>query len=73
MEILGRDISIARILHESDEFITLEVAKTNDTKFTLDQDAEGNVIGGDKFLTLIFVHKSSTDGAAMEIWKPWEE
>jgi hypothetical protein len=70
MDILGKEISVARILSEDSNFITLEVAKSDQVSFTLNQDDEGNVIGGDKFLTLLFVRPNSNED--LEAWKPWQ-
>lgn len=65
MEIEKKLIKPARVLHEDDDFLTLEVGKHDDVSFTLDEE------GGNSFLTLIFVH---ADGeGAMEVWEPWAD
>jgi hypothetical protein len=69
MQIRGSDLSVARVLAEDEKFLTLEVAKTDDVSFTLQKDESGETVGGDRFLTLLFVHR---DGGEASIWKPWE-
>jgi hypothetical protein len=59
-----------RVLHEDDDFLTLEVGKHDAVTFHLQQDPEtGETIGGDRFLTVVFVH--AVDGG-METWLPWQ-
>lgn len=55
-------IKVARVLHEDDEFMTLEVIKHNNHELTLKTD--------DRFLSIAFV-RSTGEGEA-EIWLPWE-
>jgi hypothetical protein len=50
--------------------MTLEVSKRDDVVFHLTPDEEGQVVGGDQFLTVVFVR--SLNGS-MESWLPWEE
>lgn len=73
MEIRGDELSIARVLHESDDFITLEIAKTNDTSFTLNQDSEGNVVGDDIFYSIIFMKVHEEEDGVLLMYKPWED
>lgn len=61
-------LKVARVLTEDDDFLTLEVGKRDDVTFNLQQDGEGEVVGGDRFLTLMFVHQA--DGS-VEVWEPW--
>jgi hypothetical protein len=64
LEIGGVDVVVARVLSEDDRFLTVEIAKNNDEKFTLDQEIP------DQFHTMIFL--KMVDGQAVA-WKPWEE
>lgn len=70
MQARKRDLYIGRILAEDNDFVTLEVGKRDDVTFHLQQNAEGETVGGDQFLTILFV-RSDGDGA-MEIWSPFE-
>jgi hypothetical protein len=63
-------LCVGRILNEDAHFVTLEVAKRDDVSFTLQKDESGETVGGDQFLTVLFVHK---DDDGMAIWKPWED
>lgn len=68
---LHRDMLFpSRVLHEDDDFLTLEVGKHDDVKFTLRKDESGETVGGDRFLTVLFIRFE--DGAG-EVWKPWGE
>lgn len=60
----------ARVLAEDDDFITLEVAKHDGVTFHLQQDAEGETVGGDRFFTILFIHAVDGKGVA---WLPWKE
>lgn len=61
---------VSRVLNEDDDFITLEVAKHDRVTFHLQQDADGETVGGDKFYTVVFVHN---DGSGKAVpWLPWE-
>lgn len=69
MKIAADHLCVARVTHEDDDFLTLEVAKHDDVKWHV-----APLPGEDKptsFFTVMFVHKSD-DGKSMEIWKPWE-
>lgn len=57
----GADLRVARVLHQDERFLTLEVAKQDDWPLQI-QD-------GDEFLTLLFVKQR--DGA-VHAWLPWE-
>lgn len=70
MASVSRDmIFVGRVLHEDDSFITMEIGKSDDVEFTLQKDEDGETVGGDRFLTVMFI-KMEEDGA--EFWKPWE-
>jgi hypothetical protein len=69
MKISKDMLHVGRVLHEDDDFVTMEIGKHDDVRFTLQQDEEGEAVGGDRFLTLLFTH--NVDGN-MEIWKPWQ-
>lgn len=70
MQIDRNALKVARILHEDGEFATLEMGKTDRATFHLQQNDEGETVGGDKFLTFIAVRV--TDGGTLEVWDPWE-
>jgi len=59
----GSDLRVARVLHEDDAMVTLEVVKDPDRKMRIED--------GDRFWTLLFV-RSVGDGH-MEAWLPWED
>jgi hypothetical protein len=63
-------LKVGRVLHEDDDFVTLEVGKHDDVTFTLEKDEDGETVGGDNFLTVLFVH--AEDGA-FAVWEPWED
>lgn len=68
---VSRDmVFVGRVLHEDDSFITMEIGKSDDVEFTLQKNEEGETVGGDRFLTVMFI-RMENDGA--EVWKPWEE
>lgn len=70
MRVQRRDLKVGRILHEDDQFVTLEIGKTDETVFHLQQSEEtGETVGGDRFLTLIFVRQDGHAGA--EVWDPF--
>lgn len=52
----------ARVLHEDDDFITIEVGKHDDVSFTLES--------GDRFLTMVFVRFV---GDRARAWLPWKD
>lgn len=60
---------VSRVLHEDDDFITLEVGKRDDVVFHLQQDDEGETVGGDRFLTIAFM-RDAGHGTA-ENWDPF--
>lgn len=60
---------MSRVLHEDDEFVTLEVAKRDDVVFNLAMNDDGVVVGGDQFHTIVFV-RNDGHGKAVP-WKPW--
>lgn len=64
-------LSVARVLHEDDDFVTLEVGKRDDVTFHLQQDENGETVGGDRFLTLLFMHDGGS-GTAVP-WDPFVE
>jgi hypothetical protein len=63
METERTNFRVGRVLHEDDEYLTLEIPKDMHKSITLED--------GDRFLTLIFVHVSET--GTVETWVPWEE
>jgi hypothetical protein len=58
----GDQIRVARVMSEDDKSLILEVEKSNETSIDL--------FGGERFLTLVFVH---ADNGAIKAWVPWEE
>jgi hypothetical protein len=71
MQVSRKMVKIGRVLNEDDDFMVLEVGKHEGVTFTLKQDEEtGETIGGDAFLTVVFVH--SVDDH-MEVWEPWAQ
>jgi len=63
MKAKGSDLIVGRVVHEDEKFITIEIAKSNDTPYTLDPETP------DRFYTLLFV--KSEDGS-VRVWRPWE-
>lgn len=61
-------VRIARVLNEDDDFILLEVAKKEDVVFHLQQDENGETVGGDRFFTMT----ETPDGVILVPWTPWE-
>lgn len=59
----GAHIRIGRVLHEDKDFMTLELAKSDQTPLRVED--------GDNFLTLIFVHQD--DDGQTSSWFPWED
>lgn len=57
----GTDIRVARVLHEDDAAVTLEVIKNENRPM--------EVRDGDKFWTVIFVHQKA---GGVHPWLPWE-
>ena len=72
MGVPSEHILPSRVLNEDHDFITLEVAKHGDVTFHLQQNDEGETVGGDRFLTVIFVHHV-VQSDSMETWLPWTE
>lgn len=59
------DISVARLLYEDSEFMTVEIAK--DDNATMTEDPED----GDIIYFLLFIKKTPTGDIA--VVKPWED
>jgi len=70
MDVPRAHILPCRVLHQDDDFITLEVAKHDQVTFHLQQDAEGNTVGGDQFHTMMFVHRDPRT-QRFTSWLPW--
>lgn len=66
------NIFLGRILNEDNDWITLEIAKRDDVVFHLQQNEDGETVGGDRFLTLGFLKKSEKKGT-MSLWDPFED
>ena len=56
----GSDLCAARVLHEDDDFITLEVPKDETRKLS--------VQSGDRWFVIAFVKARPRP----HVWKPWE-
>lgn len=69
MQVSRAMIKVARVLVEDDDFLTIEVGKHDGVTFHLQQNDEGETVGGDKFLTLVFTHRVDDH---MEVWEPWK-
>lgn len=61
-------LKVGRVLFQDDDFITVEIGKHDGVTFNLQQNDEGEVVGGDEFLTMIFVRNKN---GAMKTWEPW--
>jgi hypothetical protein len=62
---------VGRVLSEDDDFITMEIGKHDAVTFHLQQNDEGETVGGDRFLTVVFVHN---DGSGKAVpWVPWAD
>lgn len=69
MKFSGSLLRVSRVLAEDDDFVTLEVGKRDDVTFHLQQNDEGETVGGDKFFTVLFVNSDGDGGA--EAWDPF--
>ena len=65
-----KHLCVSRVITEDADFITIEVGKRDDVTWHLQQNEEGETVGGDRFLTMMFVH--TAEGGGMETWLPWE-
>lgn len=61
---------MGRVLHEDDDFIMLELGKRDDVEFHFQLNESGDVVGGDRFYSVVFVH--NVDGG-VTTWVPWQE
>lgn len=66
IELPSRLVLVGRVLHEDDDFVTLEIGKTEQVVFHLQQNDEGETVGGDQFLTLVFFNTKQR-----RFWNPW--
>jgi hypothetical protein len=65
VKVRGGDIRVGRVLHEDDDFLTIEVAKNEHRELRVEE--------GDRFLTLMFVHQPpGSRPGALTAWLPWE-
>ena len=69
MKVPRSSIKVGRVLAEDSDFVTLEVAKRDTASFTLQRDESGETVGGDRFMTLVFLHGDAT---GMVTWDPFE-
>jgi hypothetical protein len=69
MQSSDKRLLVGRVLHQDDDFITIEVGKRLDVTFHLQQNDEGETVGGDEFLTLAFMH--DVGGGRAKPWIPW--
>lgn len=70
MRVNGELLKVSRVLHKDDpDFVTLEVGKRDDVTFHLQQNEDGETVGGDEFLTVLFVRSDGKGG--MEAWDPF--
>lgn len=63
-------VLVGRVLSETRDHVTLEVGKHEGAKFTLQQDENGETVGGDQFYTLLMCR---TENGALVPWLPWGE
>lgn len=61
-------IKVGRVLSRDDDFLVVEVGRHDKVTFHLTQNEEGETVGGDEFVTLMFVRPDSTGD--MEVWEP---
>lgn len=64
MRARGSDIRVARVLHEDEAFMTVEISK--------DDSRELRIEDGDRFFTLMFVRRKN-GSKDMEAWTPWDK
>lgn len=59
------EMRVGRVLHEDDDFVTLEVAKSDRRELRVED--------GDRYLTLVFVKASpsAVDPGRVVAWPPW--
>jgi hypothetical protein len=62
------DMCAARVVHEDDDFITLEVAKRDDVSFHVAPLTEDDDSPPQQFYILMFFNLKEG-----RVWKPWEE
>jgi hypothetical protein len=66
---IGRDdLSVARVVHEDDDFITLEVGKHDGVSWHVAPLTPDHEEAPQRFHTILFLN--AAEGRA---WKPWEE
>lgn len=63
MEATIEQLRVARVLAEDGDFITLEIAKSDDRELQISE--------GDQFYTVLFVHNPDKDSTLVP-WLPWE-
>lgn len=66
-------LKIGRVLHEDDDFVTLEIGKRDDVTFHLQQDESGETVGGDRFFTVVFVHADKSNPGNAVSWDPFAQ
>jgi len=67
MKLNGSDIMVARLLHEDDERMTIEVGKSDGISWSVGLEEDTY----DRFYTLMFVRVEKFS-ESLESWKPWE-
>lgn len=67
MQISSDMLAVGRLLSEDDDFMVIEVAKNDKVSFTLQQDEDGETVGGDQFFTMLFCRSNGQGG--MEIYQ----
>lgn len=71
MDISRSDLKVARILQQDDDFAIIEVGKHDKVTFHLQTNDDGVVVGGDHFLTLLFLKVDNEDKRSMVVWDPF--
>lgn len=69
---MSDNLFVSRVLNEDDDFVLLEVGKRDDVTFHLQQNDDGETVGGDRFLTLAFVKRGDDEGTAVP-WNPFAD
>ena len=64
MKIPVDHVKLARVLHEDDDFITIEVVKKADTELDL-------TIGPNRLVTLMFLQRTESQPTCLRTYLPW--
>lgn len=70
MRVPRSHLKISRVLSEDNDFMVVEIGKRDDVTYHLQMDDEGETVGGDKFLSLVFVKANPLTPGQMVSWDP---